>query len=161
MLGDITFILIGFVLLVGGADRLVLGAGASARNLGISPLLIGLTIVAFATSAPEIIVSAVSAAQGSAGLAIGNALGFQHRECRSGVGRCRTGATDGGQIGHAEPRDARTAGRDAARADVVPGSRYLGRIDGIVLLGGLGLLLYWIVTLGIKDRGWGSHPRGV
>lgn len=65
----------GFILLLWGADRLVAGASATARNLGVSPLIIGLTIVAFGTSAPELIVSAVAAFQGNAGLAVGNAIG--------------------------------------------------------------------------------------
>ena len=65
----------GFILLVWGADRLVAGAAATARNLGVSPLVIGLTIVAFGTSAPELVVSAMAAFQGNPGLAVGNAIG--------------------------------------------------------------------------------------
>ena len=65
----------GFILLVWGADRLVAGASALARNLGVSPLIIGLTIVAFGTSAPELVVSAVAAYRGNPGLAVGNAIG--------------------------------------------------------------------------------------
>ena len=65
----------GFVLLVWGADRLVAGASALARNLGVSPLIIGLTIVAFGTSAPELVVSGVAAYRGNPGLAVGNAIG--------------------------------------------------------------------------------------
>jgi cation:H+ antiporter len=65
----------GFVLLVWGADRLVAGASALARNLGVSPLVIGLTIVAFGTSAPELVVSGVAAYRGNPGLAVGNAIG--------------------------------------------------------------------------------------
>lgn len=68
-------IILGFVLLIWGADRFVIGAAALARNLGISPLLIGLTIVGFGTSAPEILVSGMAALQGNPGLAIGNAVG--------------------------------------------------------------------------------------
>ena len=68
-------ILAGFVLLVWGADRLIAGASASARNFGVSPLIIGLTVVGFGTSAPELVVSAVAAMQGNPGLAMGNALG--------------------------------------------------------------------------------------
>ena len=64
----------GLVLLMWGADRFVHGA-AAARNLGIAPLLIGLTVVAFATSAPEILVSIVAALQNEPGLAFGNAIG--------------------------------------------------------------------------------------
>lgn len=66
---------VGLVLLIWGADRFVHGAAATARNLGIAPLLIGLTVVAFATSAPEILVSVVAALRGEPGLAIGNAIG--------------------------------------------------------------------------------------
>ena len=66
---------IGFGLLVWGADRFVAGAAALAQQWGVSSLLIGLTIVGFGTSAPEIIVSGMAAWQGSPGLAIGNALG--------------------------------------------------------------------------------------
>jgi cation:H+ antiporter len=65
----------GFLLLVWGADRLVAGASAAARNLGVSPLVIGLTIIGFGTSAPELVVSAVASLNGSAGLAVGNAIG--------------------------------------------------------------------------------------
>ena len=75
MLISIAQLIGGFILLVWGADRLVAGASALARNLGVSPLIIGLTIVAFGTSAPELVVSAVAAYRGNAGLAVGNAIG--------------------------------------------------------------------------------------
>ena len=75
MLLDIAAIIAGFALLVWGADRFVTGASSIARNLGISPLLIGLTIVGLGTSAPEIMVSSMASFQGNAGLAIGNAIG--------------------------------------------------------------------------------------
>ena len=65
----------GFVLLVWAADRLVAGASATARNLGVSPMIIGLTIIGFGTSAPELVVSAVASFRGNPGLAVGNAIG--------------------------------------------------------------------------------------
>jgi cation:H+ antiporter len=65
----------GFILLVWAADRLVAGAAATARNLGVSPLIIGLTIVGFGTSAPELVVSAVASYRENPGLALGNAIG--------------------------------------------------------------------------------------
>lgn len=68
-------VLTGFVLLAWSADRFVYGASHSAQVLGISPLIIGLTIVAFGTSAPELFVSAAAALQGNTSLAIGNAVG--------------------------------------------------------------------------------------
>ena len=75
MLENIGYMVAGLVLLILGAERFVHGAAATARNFGIAPLLIGLTIVAFATSAPEVLVSVVAASRGEPGLAIGNAIG--------------------------------------------------------------------------------------
>jgi cation:H+ antiporter len=75
MLISIAQLVGGFILLVWGADRLVAGASALARNLGVSPLIIGLTIIAFGTSAPELVVSGVAASRGNPGLAVGNAIG--------------------------------------------------------------------------------------
>ncbi|MGD8783506.1 MAG: calcium/sodium antiporter [Thioalkalispiraceae bacterium] len=71
----ISAIIGGFIVLVWGADRFVYGASGTARNLGISSLVIGLTIVGFGTSAPEILVSATAAINGNPGIAVGNALG--------------------------------------------------------------------------------------
>ena len=68
-------ILVGFVLLIWSADLFVAGAASIAKSMGISPVIIGLTIVSIGTSAPEILVSAVAAWQGNSGLAVGNALG--------------------------------------------------------------------------------------
>ena len=72
---DTVIIVLGFIGLIWGADKFVYGASALARNLGVSPLMIGLTIVAFGTSAPEIFSSAVAALEDKPELAIGNALG--------------------------------------------------------------------------------------
>jgi cation:H+ antiporter len=65
----------GFILLVWSAERFVLGASALARNLGVAPLIIGMTIMGFGTSAPEMLVSAMAAANGNPAISIGNALG--------------------------------------------------------------------------------------
>jgi len=75
MLQNIVYIIAGFLILLWAADRFVLGASVIARNLGVAPLVIGMTIVGFGTSAPEILISAVSSLDGNPGLAIGNALG--------------------------------------------------------------------------------------
>jgi len=75
MLISVAAVLIGLLLLFWGADRLVVGAGATARNLGVPPILIGLVIVGFATSAPEMLISAVASMDNAPALAVGNALG--------------------------------------------------------------------------------------
>ena len=68
-------IVFGLVLLVWSADRFVEGAACVARHFGMPPLLIGMVIVGFGTSAPEMVVSAISAVQGNPGIALGNAYG--------------------------------------------------------------------------------------
>ena len=68
-------LIIGFALLVWGADKFVAGASAFARRLGVAPLLVGLTIVAFGTSAPELAVSLTAALQGANEIAVGNVVG--------------------------------------------------------------------------------------
>jgi len=75
MLIDILALALGLVALVFAADWFVDGTSAIARNLGVSPLLIGLTIVGLGTSAPEILVACLASMQGNPGLAIGNAIG--------------------------------------------------------------------------------------
>lgn len=75
MLYPILALVVGLCLLVWSADKFVAGAAAVARNFGMSPMLVGLTIVSFGTSAPEILVSIMAALSGVGSLAVGNALG--------------------------------------------------------------------------------------
>ena len=75
MLLNIVIFLIGLIVLSWSADRFVYGASALAKNIGISPMMIGLTIVAMGSSAPEIVVSAIASANGNMNTAVGNALG--------------------------------------------------------------------------------------
>ena len=75
MLLDILFILVGLALLVKGGDYLVDGSVAIAKRARLSEMVIGLTVVGFGTSMPELLVSAQSAWMGSSGIAIGNVVG--------------------------------------------------------------------------------------
>ncbi|MBU2870276.1 calcium/sodium antiporter [Colwellia sp. E2M01] len=75
MLEQIFILLIALVALVWSADKFVFGASSLARNLGISPMIIGLTIVAMGSSAPEMMVAATASLQGNPDTAIGNAIG--------------------------------------------------------------------------------------
>ncbi|MCB1220435.1 MAG: calcium/sodium antiporter [Planctomycetales bacterium] len=75
MLLPILSILFGLVLLVWSAERFIAGASNTARYLGMPPLLIGILVVGFGTSAPEVFVSILSASQGNPGVALGNAYG--------------------------------------------------------------------------------------
>ena len=69
------FCLVGFVLLYFGAEWLVKGSSSLAHSLGVSPIVIGLTVVAFGTSAPELVVSLISSIQGKSMIAVGNVVG--------------------------------------------------------------------------------------
>ncbi len=68
-------ILVGFIILIWSADLFVAGAASIAENMGMSPVIIGLTIVSLGTSAPEILVSITAAFSGAGELAVGNAIG--------------------------------------------------------------------------------------
>lgn len=68
-------LIVGLVLILGGANYLTDGAAAIARKFGLSDLIVGLTIVAFGTSAPELTISIMSAVEGNTGMAIGNVVG--------------------------------------------------------------------------------------
>ncbi|MFT5541598.1 MAG: cation:H+ antiporter [Glaciecola sp.] len=75
MITQIIIFLIGLAVLSWSADKFIYGASALAKNLGVSPMMIGLTIVAMGSSAPEIMVSASASFDGTPDLAVGNALG--------------------------------------------------------------------------------------
>lgn len=75
MWSDIFWLVLGLVLILSGANFLTDGASAIAKKFGISDLVIGLTVVAFGTSTPELVISIVASAQGSAPLAVGNVVG--------------------------------------------------------------------------------------
>lgn len=72
---NLLLMVIGFAALIWSADKFLTGAAATATNLGVSNVVIGLTVVALGTSAPEIVVALIAALEGTATLAIGNAIG--------------------------------------------------------------------------------------
>jgi cation:H+ antiporter len=72
---NLVIFLVGLLVLSWSADRFVYGASALAKNIGVSPMMIGLTIVAMGSSAPEIVVSATASLDGNTNTAVGNALG--------------------------------------------------------------------------------------
>ncbi len=150
MLDNILLIVAGLALLVWGADRFVHGAAATARNLGIAPLLIGLTIVAFATSAPEIMVSVNAAMRGDVDLAIGNAIGSNIANIGLVLG-C---------VALIKPIKLTSATLRREMPALLAVSlltvslfldSYLSRIDGLVLLTGLVIVMVWLTRLGLQS----------
>lgn len=75
MLIEVLLFIVGIVVLLGGADILVKGSAKLARSIGISPLIIGLTLVAFGTSFPELSVSVIAALQHNSDISLGNVIG--------------------------------------------------------------------------------------
>ncbi len=149
-LGNIGYIVAGLALLIWGADRFVHGAAATARNLGISPLLIGLTIVAFATSAPEILVSAEAALSGSPGLAFGNAIGSNIVNIGLVLGITA--------LIRPIPLESATLRREMPALLAVSLltvslflDQFLSRIDGFVMLTGLIIVMIWLARLGVRS----------
>lgn len=73
--GEIFWIVVGLVMILYGADRLTEGSASIARRMGLSDLMVGLTVISFGTSAPEFVISLMSACNGAAPLAVGNVVG--------------------------------------------------------------------------------------
>ena len=150
MLGNITEVIVGLILLIWGADRFVHGAAAMARNLGVAPLMIGLTIVAFATSAPEILVSVVAALRGETDLAVGTAIGSNI----ANIGLVL------GTVALIRPIELKSATLRREMPALLAVSlltvalfldSQLNRVDGFVLLTGLVIVIIWLVRLGLRS----------
>jgi len=157
MLESIAAVIVGFVLLSWGADRTVVGASATARNLGVSPLVIGLTIVGFGTSAPEMLVSGIAAWEGNTGLSIGNALGSNITNIALVLG---VTALITPLIVKSDTlrREIPVLLAVNLLAYVLMSDGELGRLDGVLLFGGLILMIYLVVSLAMKSRS--SDPMG-
>ena len=150
MLGNFLLVVAGLVLLIWGADRFVHGAAAMARNLGIAPLLIGLTVVAFATSAPEILVSVVAALQHEPGLAIGNAIGSNIVNIGLVLGL--TSMIRPIKLESATLRREMPALLAVSLLTVsLFLDTFLSRIDGVVMLTGLVIVMVWLARLGLRS----------
>lgn len=140
----------GFALLVWGAERFVQGASATARNLGVSPLIIGLTIVGFGTSAPEMLVSGVAAWHGNPGLAVGNALGSNITNIALILGLTAVISpfvVNSDLLRREYPL--MFAIMVLALILLVDGD--LSRVDGTILIAGLGVLIFWLVRMGLRE----------
>lgn len=144
MLIDIIFIIVGVVMVLKGADLLTEHASALARRMNVPEIIIGLTIVAAGTSAPELFVSLVSALKGTPDMAVGNVVGSNTMNAMLIVGCAAMVAP-------------MTISRSTVKKDIpfsvgasillmlLALNSYLGRVDGIVLL--LGFAAFMTYTL--------------
>ncbi len=137
----------GFALLIWGADRFVVGAAGAARNFGLPTLLIGLTVVAIATSAPEILVSITAAMADNTELAVGNAVGSNIANIALVLGA--TAVVRPMVVRSSVLRREMPALLAVTLLTVMLFlDTYLGALDGLILLGGLAMVLQWLVRLG-------------
>lgn len=150
MLGNTLELVAGLLLLIWGADRFVYGAAASARNLGVPPLLIGMTVVGAATSAPELLVSVIAASRNEPGLAIGNAIGSNIVNIGLVLG-C---------VALVRPIQLRSATLRREMPALLAVSLLtvslfldsrLSRVDGLVMISGLVIVLVWLARLGMRS----------
>lgn len=151
MLIDCTAIIAGFILLIWSADRFIIGAAATARNFDVPPLIIGLTIVGFGTSAPEMMVAGFAAYDGSPAMAIGNALGSNIANITLvlGVAALISPLDVHSRIVKKELPILLFASL-MALALLRDGT--LSRLDGFILLSLLCLLMWWITRQGLRSQ---------
>ncbi len=150
-------VLAGLVVMIWGADRCVMGASALARNLGVSPLVIGLTIVGFGTSAPEFLVSGLAAWDGNPGLAVGNAIG-------SNIANIALVIVFTALVSPLVV-SSKTVRREfpvllmvVVLAAVLMMDDQLSRMDGFILIAGLFAMVAWVVHLGLQGHKTGDDP---
>ncbi|MGK2944066.1 MAG: calcium/sodium antiporter [Desulfuromonadales bacterium] len=144
-------IMFGLALLVWSADRFVEGSASTARHFGMPPLLIGMVIVGFGTSAPEMVVSAISASQGNPGIALGNAYGSNITNIALilGLTALISPIAVHSQVLHKE-LPILTAVTALAAWQLWDGD--ISRNDALILLGVLGGLMVWTIWQGMQKN---------
>jgi cation:H+ antiporter len=144
-------IVFGLALLVWSADRFVEGSAATARHLGMPPLLIGMVIVGFGTSAPEMVVSALASSQGNPGIALGNAYGSNITNIALILGITALISPIAIQSRILRKELPILAGITALAA-VQMWDGELTRMDAWVLLGVFGALMAWTIRQGHRQK---------
>jgi cation:H+ antiporter len=151
LLTAIAAVVLGLALLVWSADRFVEGAVATARHLGMPALLIGMVVVGFGTSAPEMVVSALASLQGNPGIALGNAYGSNIANIALILGLT---ALISPIVVHSQvlrkELPVLTAVSLLAAAQLWDG--HLSRLDAVVLLGVFAALMGWSILQGLRER---------
>lgn len=143
MLVDLAAVAIGLAVLVFSADRFITGAGTTARSLGVPPLIVGLTVIGFGTSAPELAVSVIAAFEGQAGIAIGNVIGSNIANITLVLG---TAAALAPLTVHAAlvRRELPVVIAVSALVYLLALDHSFSAFDGLVLLAVLAALLFWL-----------------
>lgn len=160
MLIAILAVLFGLALLIWSADRFVEGASAVAAALGMSPLVIGMVVVGFGTSAPEMVVSALAAIQGNPGIALGNAYGSNITNIALILGLTaliRPIAVSRDVLRREIPLLLAVT----ALAAVQLSDSELTRLDAVILLLAFAVFVAWSVAQGLKGQQGEAPPSEV
>lgn len=148
---DVLGLLAGLLILAFSADRFIAGSASIARNFGVSPLLIGLTIVGFGTSAPEILVSGIASWQGNSGLAIGNALGSNIANIGLILGCTAVVAP--------VAIHSKMLKRELPILLVTCVACYLLVADAFTMLAGLLVFMFWLIHTAVRERSMDPYSR--
>ncbi len=152
MLINVIAILTGFMLLIWSADLFVAGASATARNMGVSPLIIGLTIVGFGTSAPEMLVASIAAYGGNPNLAVGNAIGSNITNIALVLGATAVIVPLTVHSSILKREYPLLIAATLLAVIVMSIDNALGTVDGILMIILLIVLMVWIVRQALKQR---------
>lgn len=154
-------VVVGLVFLVWSADKFIEGAAVTAKHYGMSPLLIGMLIVGFGTSAPEMVVSALASLQGNPGIALGNAYGSNITNIALILGLT---AILSPIIVHSQVlrKEMPVLIAVTALAAFQLADGHLSRLDAVVLMVVFFVLMSWSVYQGMtgKDDALGSEMQG-
>jgi len=145
MIFDVVLIIAGVAMVLYGADRLTEGASALARRMNVSEIIIGLTIVAAGTSAPELFVSLVSALKGTPDMAIGNVVGSNTMNAMLIVG-CAAVVAPMSISRNTVRKDIPFAVAASVLLPLLTIDAAIGRIDGIILLAGFAAFMYYTLS---------------
>jgi cation:H+ antiporter len=145
MIFDILLIIAGVAMVLYGADRLTEGASALARRMNVPEIIIGLTIVAAGTSAPELFVSMVSALKGTPDMAIGNVVGSNTMNAMLIVG-CAAMVAPMTICKSTVRKDIPFSVFASVLLVLLSLNSFLGRLDGIFLLAGFALFMYYTLS---------------
>ncbi len=145
MIFDILYIILGVTMVLVGADRLTEGASSLARRMNIPEIIIGLTIVAAGTSAPELFVSLVSALKGTPDMAVGNVVGSNTMNAMLIVG-CAAMVAPMSISRSTVKKDIPFSVAASVLLILLGFDSFLGRIDGILLLMGFAAFMYYTLS---------------
>lgn len=151
MIFDILLIVLGVAMVLLGADRLTEGAAALARRMNVPEIIIGLTIVAAGTSAPELFVSLVSALKGTPDMAMGNVVGSNTMNCMLIVG-CAAMVAPMTISRSTVHKDIPFSVGASVLLMILAINAYLGRFDGIILLLGFAAFMYYTLLQAKKGQ---------